>query len=471
MARSFRLRYRNDPAGFVRRCIEWPNGQGPTAYQVEILGELMRHPRLAVRAPHTVGKTALAAWAVLWFALTRDGEDWKAPTTASVYRQLSEYLWPEIHKWARRIKWPLVGRPALRDGVELLDLSLQLRTGSAFAVASSEPAYIEGAHADRLLYIADEAKTIPDATFDAIEGAFAGGGAAPGREALGLTISTAGEPHGRFYDICRRAPGCEGWRVRAISAVEAMDAGRMDRGWYESCLKLWGENDPRFRNRVLGEFAASAEDGIIPLAWVEAAQERWHEWVSAGRSGELTRLGVDVGRGGDRSVIALRVGNVIAELRRMNQPDVMRVTGAVAALLQAHPGVEAVVDVIGIGAGVVDRLREQKLKVAPFNAGEHTDLKDRSGEIGFVNLRAAAWWGLRELLDPANGEGLALPPDDMLTGDLTAPRWREVSGGKLQVEAKDDIVKRIGRSTDDGDAVVMAFATQKRSPEVRVRWV
>jgi hypothetical protein len=116
------------------------------------------------------------------------------------------------------------------------------------------------------------------------------------------------------------------------------------------------------------------------------------------------------------------------------------------------------VDVIGIGAGVVDRLRELGCTVIPFNAAAATQVRDRSGELGFANLRAAAWWSLREMLDPANGIGVALPPDDMLIGDLTAPHWRVLSGGKIKIESKDDIYKRLGRSTDDGDAVVMAFA-------------
>jgi hypothetical protein len=84
-----------------------------------------------------------------------------------------------------------------------------------------------------------------------------------------------------------------------------------------------------------------------------------------------------------------------------------------------------------------------------------------------VNKRSAAWWYLRELLDPANGHGIALPPDDLLTGDLTAPHWRITSGGKVQVESKDEIRKRLGRSTDDGDAVVMAF-WEERKPKASV---
>ncbi len=122
-------------------------------------------------------------------------------------------------------------------------------------------------------------------------------------------------------------------------------------------------------------------------------------------------------------------------------------------------------DVIGVGAGVVDKLREDKQAVEAFNAGGATEWKDRSGEMLFANKRAAAWWNLRELLDPANGHAIALPPDDLLTGDLTAPHWRPTSGGRIVVESKDDLRKRLGRSTDSGDAAAMAFWKEPLAPE------
>jgi len=98
--------------------------------------------------------------------------------------------------------------------------------------------------------------------------------------------------------------------------------------------------------------------------------------------------------------------------------------------------------------------------------GERTEARDRSGELGFANKRSAAWWAMRELLDPAADSVIALPPDDLLTGDLTAPHWRVMSGGHIQVEGKDEIRKRLGRSTDDGDAVVMAFWRKPAEAEV-----
>lgn len=462
---AFQSTYRNNYVGFVHDCIAWKDGEGPTQYQDEILEALPAKKRVAVRGPHGLGKTGLASWIVLCFALTRDKEDWKCPTTASAWRQLTKYLWPEIHKWSRRLRWDKIGRSPFDLRTELLQINLKLETGEAFAVASDNHALIEGAHADSLLYLFDEAKAIPFETFDAAEGAFSGG---ESTEAFALAISTPGEPNGRFYDIHSRKPGYEDWWVRHVSLDEAINAGRISREWAEQRRRQWGEQSAIYQNRVLGEFCASDEDGVIPLAWIEAANERWRTWKEAGgNTYQFTALGVDVGAGKarDNTSLAYRYEKVLSKIKKNNNEDTMQTAGRVAGVLTKYQG-RAVVDVIGIGAGVVSRVREQKLNAVPFNASERSDAKDRSGELGFVNKRSAAWWNLRELLDPANGEDIALPPDDLLTGDLTAPHWRVMSGGKIQIESKVDIHKRIGRSTDDGDAVVMAFY-QELEPEER----
>jgi len=463
---AFKRKYRSDPVGFVHDVFNWSAGDGPTKYQDEILAALPAQKRVTVRGPHGLGKTSLAAWLILWFALTRDGEDWKVPTTASSWRQLSKYLWPEIAKWSRRLKWERVGRQMFDKRTELLTLNLKLATGEAFAVASDSYELIEGAHADQLLFVMDEAKAIKPELFDACEGALAGGGNA---EAFALAISTPGEPQGRFYDMHSRKPGYEDWWVKRVSLQDAVDAGRISLEWAEQRKKQWGERSAVYQNRVEGEFCASDDDSVIPLAWVERANERWDEWKETKEYAPFTSVGVDVSRSanGDKTCLALRHDAVITELRRSTEVEVMSVTGQVAGILRKWGG-EAVVDVIGIGAGVVDRLREQGFKVCPFNAAERSEAKDKSGELEFLNTRAAAWWQFRELLDPANNESVALPPDDELIGDLTAPHWKVTSAGKIQIESKDDIRKRLGRSTDSADPVVMAFYSEPGAAEVFV---
>ena len=451
---KFKRTYRDDPAGFVRDCFVWPIDEGPADYQLEILSTLVEQKRIAVRSPHGVGKTSLAAWVILWFALTRDGSDgdWKIVSTASAWRQLKNYLWPEVHKWARRLKWSKILRSAFSSS-ELLQLSLKLSTGEAFAVASSDANLIEGAHADSLLYLFDESKSIPDGVFDSAEGALAAG------DCYALAISTPGEPVGRFYGIHSRKPGLESWSVRHVTLEEAIAAGRISRTWAEDKKLLWGESSAIFQNRVLGEFHTSDADGVIPLSWIEAANERWEIWHESKEWLPFTAVGVDVGRStdGDKTLLALRHGDVITELQRFAVADTMISAGHVASILKARGGY-GMIDLIGIGAGVYDRLREQGLEVKPFNAGASAEgMKDRSEELEFLNLRAAAWWRFRELLDPAFGSTVCLPPDDRLLGDLCAPHWRVTSSGKVQIESKDEIRKRLGRSTDDGDAVVMSF--------------
>lgn len=476
--------YHDDPVRFVHDIIEWPEGEAPTEYQDEILSRLHGKRRLAVRGPHGLGKTTDAALAILWFGLTRDdaGEDWKIPTTASAWLQLTHYLWPEVHKWARRIRWAKTGRDPFNERTELMSLGLKLRHGEAFSASPADPALIEGAHADQLLYVFDEAKKIPVAVWDASEGAFSGAGTDTKADAFALAISTPAEPNGRFYEIHSRKPGTEDWDAMHVKRGRVVKAGRMATDWAEARRRQWGAASAVYLNRVEGEFASSDSDGVIPLGWVEAANDRWRELHPDGfvAPGPLEVLGVDCsGTGADRTVLARRYGPVVAPLERPRKASAddggdsigleeMATAGRITALLRGNDDAKAVIDAGGLGSGVVGAVRERiaRHRIVAFVAGGSTKRRDRNGEFGFADVRSAAWWNLREMLDPGSGEAVALPPDDDLTGDLTAPHWREVSGGKIRVESKDDLRKpaRLGRSTDSGDAVVQAFWPETMGP-------
>jgi hypothetical protein len=455
--------YMDDPLGFVDTFVDFAGiSDGLTDYQREILAALPVKHRVSVRGPHGLGKTSLSSLSVLWFALTREaaGRDWKCVTTAGGWRQLEHYLWPEIRKWARRLRWEQMGRRILDERTELLALKMRLRHGEAFAAASDKPELIEGAHADSVLYIFDESKSIIPQTFDAAEGAFSGAADDGRLEAMALAMSTPGEPAGRFYQIHARAPGLEDWWARHVTLDEAIDAGRVSRQWADQRALQWGTESAVYVNRVLGEFHSSDIDSVIPLGWIEQANDRWRAWDESGRPDldEPHVVGVDVARSGmDKTILAIRHAHVITEIRETAREDTMATTGRVMGILAADPEATAIVDVIGLGAGVVDRLREQKARVEPFTASARTSRRDSTNELGFSNLRSGAWWSLRELLDPSCNPDIALPPDDNLTGDLTAPHWRVMSGGKIQIESKDDIRGRIGRSTDRADAVVQAY--------------
>lgn len=480
---NFKRQYWSDPVAFVHDCFVWRKDEKPTTYQDAIGVDLVEKKRECVRGPHGLGKTADASWLILWFALTRDGEDWKIPTTASAWRQLTKYLWPEIHKWARRLRWEVIGREPFDQRVELQSLSLKLQTGEAFAVASDDHNTIEGAHADHLFYVFDEAKTIPDATWDAAEGAFSGAGGDVAREALALAISTPGEPFGRFYEIHQRKAGYEDWNAKHVTLDDAMRAGRVTLEWAEQRKKQWGEKSSLFQNKVKGEFAASDTKGIVPLTWLEAAYDRWDDWVEAGRPGKGRLLVVsgDIAEGGGNDTVLAPLYEVSSEICDMafeefrefdhageEKVATMATCGRIVGMI-GETKAKAVVDAVGVGAGVSHRLAEQGINVIAFKGGESTDRKDFTGEHWFKDKNAGAWYGVRDLLNPENGRKPAIPRNDKLTGDLTTRHYTIRSDAVIIVESKKDLKKRLraekgthfnedeSDSPDHGDACAMAL--------------
>lgn len=227
---------------------------------------------------------------------------------------------------------------------------------------------------------------------------------------------------------------------------------------------LQGMPEPLRTQMLYGDFSVGFEDDafqVVPTAWVRAAQERWKQQPRP--DGPLTRLGVDVARGGkDKTVLSRRHGTWFAELEK--HPGTVTPDGpAVAALVLAALGdkAEANVDAIGVGASAYDSVRAKTDRVNAVIFSAEAPDRDRTGVLTFANLRAYAYWAMREALDPEKGDGLALPPDPELLADLTAPRWSMRPTGVL-IEDKEQIVKRIGRSPDCGDAAVLALLNLTR---------
>ena len=461
--------YRYDPVLFVKECIEWPPDQFLTPYQEDILRLLIKKKRESVRSPHGAGKTTTAALSILWFSIVmnavceEDGYDWKVPTTASSWQQLDKFLWPEVHKWGRRLKWDRIGRDKPYDPrTELQQMSLKLSRGEAFAVASDKPELMEGAHADRMLFVFDESKAIPSPTWDAMEGAFSGTG-----ENLVLSISTPGEPIGRFYNIQTAQKGYLDWHVRPVKLEEAIACGRISKEWAEQRADQWGEESAVYQNRVKGEFATADESAVIRLDHLEICHENWRKWRASVSNQEynypkdLTALGIDIaGRGPDKNAYAYRKEYVIMKVEEDREKDTMKTATRATDILKECGGV-GVVDIVAIGAGPFDRMRELKAEVAPFHPQKKTRATDISGELQFKDLRTAACWRLRELINPARGLNVCIPYDEELTAELVSIRRKGTHTSRvIAVESKDEIIKRLGRSPDKADAVLQAFALE-----------
>lgn len=246
-------------------------------------------------------------------------------------------------------------------------------------------------------------------------------------------------------------------KSRTFISARLSDNPILEATGYEATLQAFPE--PLRSMMLYGLFNVGRTDNpwqVIPTAWVKAAQARWTPIKPAGMA--MTALGADVARGGDdKMVLSPRYGNWFDEL--LKYPGAICNTGPAGAglIISALKGAPAInLDVIGIGSSVYDFLKSGKVKnVNPVNFAEKSEMLDRSKKYKMRNVRAAAYWAMREALDPDLGDNLALPPDPELLADLTAPRWSVTASGII-IEDKDDIIKRLGRSPDCGDAVVLA---------------
>lgn len=439
----------------IIRFVKEQLGATPYPYQERVLRAIVKHKKLAILAPHGSGKSTIAAWFILWLMTVY--EDVKVPVLCPTDRQNS-YIFSEIKKWARRLP---------DKDFRILSRRLDGYANSAFAVSSNDPAYIEGIHASNVAWVYDEAKAIDAPFWFASEGAMSN---ADGDlfEGYWLAISTPGAPSGTFYDICSRKKGYSDWEVIHISLKECLKAGSISKKWVNARREQWGETSSVYLNRCLALFSTTDEDSVIPLEWIEQAIERGRNTVLSEH--DTITVGCDPARyGTDKTAVAVLHGKTIRPISYTSKQSTMETSGRIAS--RFNKKIPIAIDVIGIGSGVFDRLRELQFNVTPVNVAEAArsdrgdPLTDITGTLEFFNLRSYLLWHLRDMLNPDNEDAIGLPDDPKLIGDLCTPQYRYTSSGKIQVESKKDIRKRLKRSTDGADAVALALYARDNQPE------
>lgn len=242
--------------------------------------------------------------------------------------------------------------------------------------------------------------------------------------------------------------------------------------------------EPLRSQMMKGDFDVGLQDDahqVIPTSWIEMAFERYRQQIDLFRAGTAKMppqesIGVDVARGGnmggangekaskntDEMVISPRHGDFFTELLIHKGVDINN--GAKAAgLIVAERKDESVVhlDIVGVGTSPYDFLTLNNIQTVAVNGSSAPHGTTANGLLKFFNRRAELYWRMREALDPGSDRAIALPPDPQLIADLAAPRWWLGKSG-IQIESKDDIRKRLGRSPDRGDAVVNALISTPR---------
>ena len=261
----------------------------------------------------------------------------------------------------------------------------------------------------------------------------------------------------RFYRAPENAPEGALLKTRTFFHASLKDNPILEASGYAATIEALPEP---LRSFLKGNFHAARIANpwqVIPTEWVRAAEKRH---AARGRPDvPLQAVGADIARGGkDRMSIAKLYGNYLAPIECHPGSHVTNgPIGAALLLPYAIPGVRLSVDVISIGSSVYDSLVANDVAVEGVNFGAGAgDLRDRSKRLKFKNIRAAAYWKLREALDPDNGDSFALPDDPELREELCAARFEITSQGIL-LEDKKEIIKRIGRSPDKADALALAY--------------
>lgn len=422
----------NDPRIFVAEILK----ETAEPWQTEAWAAIADGwDRLSIRSGHGVGKTFFIARTALWFILTRG--DAKCPIAANTQDQLRDTIWPELR--AARDKLPEV----LRERVQMH--ADRVTAGRNFIAArtinDSNPEGLQGFHAQHLCFLIDEASGLPDIAFDVARGALS----TPG--ALQILTGNPTRTDGYFYRTHNQLSG--GWFTMRVNSEDVPRA----RGHIGDIIADYGERSNQYRVRVLGEFPEEGDDVLIPLSLIQDAVKRdVHPWDRS------AVWGVDVARfGDDRSALAKRRGNhLLGPVKWWHGNDLMQSVGHVVREWRETPVDERPssinVDVIGMGAGVVDRLREQGLPVSGVNVGERPVDADsgkylrRGDELWHAALE---WFRTREV---------SMPDDPLLISELSARRYVMESTGKLKMEPKPDMKKRGLKSPDIADAFILTFA-------------
>jgi hypothetical protein len=420
------------PIAFVRDIL----GAEPDPWQLEALRAVARgHTRLAIRSGHGVGKTCFAAWLCVWFICTR--APFKVAITAPSSSQLFDALWPEF------IKWLSILPSGWRDLWDIRSDRVTLKADQeCFVTARTSrpdtPEAMAGLHSAHVLLIADEASGIPESVFEAASGSMSSHGA------ITLLIGNATRSTGFFY----RAHMMERdrWYTQKVSSASS---SRVTSDFVNEVANRYGMDSNAFRVRVLGEFPLADDNTLIGADLVDSAMLRDIEI-------DMTTpeyWGCDVARfGTDSSVLIKRRGNVVTEMpRAWHQFDTMMLAGAIKAEydLQTVKPTLICVDVIGIGAGVVDRLNEMDVPVLGVNVAETSSTTGQ-----YARLRDELWVRCKEWL---GGRNVRLPRHDRLRDDLLMPRYSFLSDGRLLVESKQSMRSRGLPSCDYADALCMTF--------------
>ena len=441
------LKFRNDPLGFTRAMYDWGHDalegwSGPDWWHLEVfksIKDYLEGPErlplfIAVASGHGAGKTSFVAWLQYWFMSCRPHP--QVVCTANTETQLNTKTWRELAKWHKL---------ALnRDWFEWTATSFYLKahpeTWKANAIPWSEhnTEAFAGTHEESVLVVFDEASRVSDHIWEVTDGVFTT------HKNIWFVCGNGTRNVGRFHECFDRAKRGKHWHTWNIDSRTCKAANKL---YLEGLIEQYGgEETDQARIRVRGLFPRSATRQLISTEAVEKAmgfQAEGFEYLPK-------VLGVDIARFGENSsTICPRQGRKVFEIEVLPKQDLMQTAHQVAERMKRERPVQTFVDGSGMGAGVVDRLRQLNFPVVDVNFG-NASLNPR-----FLNKRAESWWEMKEWIENGNCE---LPRDAKLKEELTCVEYDFTDKGRIRLDRKSDIFEQYGFSPDRADALAMTFA-------------
>lgn len=445
--------FHDDPLGFIMYVFPWGTGElkdhtGPDKWQRTLLNLISTKIkekstdsgldtalRIAVASGHGVGKTALTSWLILWFLSTRP--NCQIVCTANTQSQLTTKSWRELAKWHRMA----LNRSWFIWTATKLYHTLYAETWFASATPWSKDnsEAFAGTHADDVMILFDEASAIDASIWDTVEGALTTTGSM--FFCFGNPTQTSGKFHEAFHSMSHR------WTTYH---VDSRDAKMANQAQIKEWLEDYGEDSDFFKIRVKGEFPRQSASQFIPADVVFEATKRNLRQTDYAHYPYI--IGVDVARYGlDQSIIIVRQGMYVSPPLPFRSLDVMELSGKVVEQYRKFPAGRTIVcvDGVGIGAGLVDRLKQLGLSVIDVQSGEKPfDIRT------YANKRAENWGRMKDALI----SGLCIPPNKDLEKQLTSLEYCLNKRLQILLQSKEDIRKHGGVSPDMADALAFTFA-------------
>lgn len=442
-----------DPIDWVTRRT----GEHVWSKQADIMASVATNRRTAVRSAHGVGKSHIASRVVAWWLDSHPAGEAFVVTSAPTFAQVRAILWRYIRQVHRKAILP--GK--VNQTEWLLDDEL---VAFGRKPADHDEAAFQGIHARYVLVILDEACGIPEQLWIAADSL------TTNDDCRILAIGNPDNPQSYFAKVC--APG-SGWHTIGISAFDSpnltgeaipVSLGKLlvSRTWVEEKADEWGIDNPIYISKVLGQFPPDDPNSVVRASDV-ALCRIGTDMVRAPHELLPVELGVDVGGGGDETVIRERRGPVAGREWRHHSDRAEEIAPLVLMTIRETGATVVKIDRIGVGAGLVGELRNMatdelhKARIIAVNVAEKAH-----DEIRFANLRAQIWWEIGR----GNSERRLWDLSTMANGDTTcaqllAPRWSTDTKGRILIEKKDETIKRLGRSPDNADALLLAYYTPK----------